>query len=104
MGELLRTLEKHQGGRPPQETGRDPTTSFPPTLSDLGYTKDQSHRWQTMAEIGGTRQQGGDPPLVKREPRGSASPKLTRSEAAREAGLSDDQRKTALRVATIPEE
>jgi len=36
--------------------------------------------------------------------RGDTSPKVTRTSAARDAGLSDDQRKTALRVANIPEE
>lgn len=38
------------------------------------------------------------------EPRGCVSPRLTRKQAAKEAGLSDDQRKTALRVASIPKE
>ncbi len=31
-------------------------------------------------------------------------PKVTRTQAARDAGMSDHQRKTALRVANIPEE
>jgi hypothetical protein len=35
---------------------------------------------------------------------GGRPPELTRSQAAREAGLSDHQRKTALRVATVPTE
>ena len=52
MGELLRTMERQRLGRPSKEKGCDPTTfSAPPTLSDLGYTKDQSHRWQTIAEL-----------------------------------------------------
>jgi hypothetical protein len=36
--------------------------------------------------------------------KGDAPPKVTRESAAREAGLSDDQRKTALRVAAVPAE
>ena len=34
---------------------------------------------------------------------GEAPPRYTRTQAARDAGLSDDQRKTALRMASIPE-
>jgi hypothetical protein len=34
---------------------------------------------------------------------GGTSPQLGRTQAARDAGLSDDQRKTALRVANVPE-
>jgi len=36
--------------------------------------------------------------------RGGTPPKVTRTSAARDAGLSDDQRKTALRVASVPRE
>lgn len=36
--------------------------------------------------------------------RGDDPPPLNRTTAAREAGLSDDQRKTALRVANVPAE
>jgi hypothetical protein len=35
--------------------------------------------------------------------RGDTPPKVTRTQVARDAGLSDDQRKTALRVASVPE-
>jgi len=38
------------------------------------------------------------------QPRDGAVPKLTRTEAASEAGLSERQRKTALRVANVPSE
>jgi hypothetical protein len=41
---------------------------------------------------------GGRP----RETQGGTSPSLTRTQAARDAGLSDDQRKTALRVHNVP--
>lgn len=29
----------------------DDATSYPPTLSDIGITKDQSHRWQSLASM-----------------------------------------------------
>jgi hypothetical protein len=38
------------------------------------------------------------------EPRDGTVPKLTRSEAADDAGVSEHQRKTALRVANVPVE
>jgi len=37
-------------------------------------------------------------------PRAGAHPKLTRKQAATDAGLSEYQRKTAIRVANVPEE
>ena len=44
-------------------------------------------------------------PASGRQPEnGGALPRFTRKQAAKEAGLSDDQRKTALRVASIPKE
>src|SRR5688500_2171553 len=39
-----------------------------------------------------------------RELRAGARPKFPRTRAARDAGMSDHQRKTALRVAAVPEE
>jgi len=37
------------------------------------------------------------------EPRDGGAPKLTRSDAARDAGMSERQQKTALRIANVPE-
>ncbi len=47
-GELLREMEKHEGGNP--NLSQDVTGS-PPTLSDLGIGRMQSSRWQAIADI-----------------------------------------------------
>lgn len=47
-GELLRGMEKHEGGRPSENRSHGETGL---RLSDLGLTKTQSHRWQTIAEL-----------------------------------------------------
>lgn len=48
-GELLETIPKNEGGRPPKNLSSD-TTSFP-TLPDLGITRDQSSAWQRIAGL-----------------------------------------------------
>lgn len=51
-GELLREMEKNEGGRP-RETGSTmrPVPEKPPTLSDIGVTKHQSSRYQQVAAV-----------------------------------------------------
>ncbi len=47
-GELLREMDKNEGGDP---TPSHHARGFPPTLSDLGINYSQSSRWQTIAGI-----------------------------------------------------
>jgi len=51
-GELLAGAEKNDGGRPPRNQS-NATTGFtaPPTLADMGITKDQSSRYQSLASM-----------------------------------------------------
>lgn len=47
-GEILAAAPKHRGGG---DHRLQATTGGPPKLQDLGVTKDQSHRWQTVAKV-----------------------------------------------------
>jgi hypothetical protein len=49
-GELLQELDKHKGGRPPENPSHD-QRGFPSTLDDLGISYDQSSRYQTIASL-----------------------------------------------------
>lgn len=48
-GELLATMEKHSGGNP--NLSNAPTGSKPQTLPELGITRDQSSRYQSLASM-----------------------------------------------------
>ena len=48
-GELLAEREKHPPG--PLSEDRSDDTTYPPTLEDLGITKDQSAHWQQEASV-----------------------------------------------------
>lgn len=50
-GEMLKKAEKNEGGRPTENPSHDATGFIPPTLTELGISKDQSSRWQLEAEI-----------------------------------------------------
>ena len=47
-GEMLAEMPKHSGGNPNLSRS---TTGSPPTLEDLGVSRDQSSRWQKLAAI-----------------------------------------------------
>ena len=49
-GELLGEMEKHTGGRPP-ENPLQAVTGLPPTLAETGVTRIQSYRWQLEASV-----------------------------------------------------
>lgn len=50
-GQLLKEMDKAEGGRPSENRSKE-TTGFPQrTLSDLGISKDQSSQWQKLAKI-----------------------------------------------------
>lgn len=49
-GELLKKTINHKGGRPPEKNGIGGYTVFP-TLSEIGLTKIQSSRFQSVASI-----------------------------------------------------
>lgn len=98
----------HQGGR---KRSHDGTVS----LRDLGVSKKESSRWQREAAVrikarairrcGELLKQieGAKGGVTKKGAPGSAPSPVSRSAAANRAGLSERQRKDALRVASIPE-
>ena len=47
---MLAVMEKKPAGRPPVNRSQAATDS-PPSLDDLGLTKDQSSRWQREAKV-----------------------------------------------------
>ena len=49
-GEMLAATEKAPAGRPAVNRSKA-TTNSPPTLADLGITKDQSANWQALAAM-----------------------------------------------------
>jgi len=49
-GEMLAETEKNPGGRPSRNQSHH-ATSFSPKLSDIGITKSDSSRWQSIASI-----------------------------------------------------
>lgn len=50
-GELLGEMDKNEGGRPAETSNIVLPVSCAPTLSDLGITRMQSSRWQSIAQI-----------------------------------------------------
>jgi hypothetical protein len=46
-GDLLQSMEKNRGGDP---TPSNDTTGSPKTLTQLGISRDQSSRWQALAD------------------------------------------------------
>lgn len=49
-GEMLAETEKNQGGRPSENLSHDGTL-FTPKLGELGITRNDSSRWQSIASI-----------------------------------------------------
>ena len=49
-GELLADRDKHPAGRPAENRFHD-ATNLPPRLTDLGISKSQSSRWQSVASL-----------------------------------------------------
>lgn len=49
-GEMLAEMQKHNGGRPNGNPSHR-ATGLPPTLTDLGISRDQSSRWQKLAAV-----------------------------------------------------
>ena len=50
-GELLASMEKHSGGRPPKTGITKGRVSGISTLADLGITRNEAHRWQLLATL-----------------------------------------------------
>ena len=50
LGEMLGETEKNPGGRPTKNLSHD-TTGINPTLPEMGITRDQSSRWQSIAQL-----------------------------------------------------
>lgn len=50
-GELLSAMEKNGGGRPPKTGHPRGRLSRSATLAELGITRNESHRWQRLAEL-----------------------------------------------------
>ena len=48
---MLAQTEKRDGGQAMKARSNDATEVIPPTLSDMGITKDQSANWQTLADF-----------------------------------------------------
>ena len=53
MGQMLKETERASGGQPYQSTStpRVPVESTPPTIADLGLTKNESAKAQKLADI-----------------------------------------------------
>lgn len=49
-GQLLAEMKKSEGGRPSKNPSR-PATGLRKTLGDVGVSKDQSSRWQKLAQL-----------------------------------------------------
>lgn len=49
-GEMLKATERRTGGHAMKALSND-ATEVPPTLSALGITRDQSSRWQQVAQM-----------------------------------------------------
>jgi hypothetical protein len=50
IGEILAKMEKRSAGRPPENRSPE-RTDLPPTLGDLGISKNQSADWQQLAAL-----------------------------------------------------
>ena len=50
-GEMLSSTEKRDGGQAMKARSSAATEVIPPTLSDMGITKDQSANWQALASM-----------------------------------------------------
>ena len=50
-GEMLAQTEKRDGGQAMKARSAAPTEVIPPTLADMGITKDQSSNWQALASM-----------------------------------------------------
>lgn len=50
-GQLLAEMPKQHGGHAAKARSHDTTEVIPPTLSDMGISKDQSSRWQKLAAV-----------------------------------------------------
>ena len=51
MGEMLKETERAEGGRPSKTSHHTLPVSDSPTLSDLGLTRKESARAQTLASV-----------------------------------------------------
>jgi N6-adenosine-specific RNA methylase IME4 len=49
IGERLLVMPKHEGGRPSENLSQS-VTGFPEKIEDLGITRNDSSRWQTIAQ------------------------------------------------------
>jgi hypothetical protein len=111
-GELLREIEPSKGGRPARveitRDGGDPSFTHTQAARDAGLSTRQQKINTTQPGVLGratTLAESKRPAQgANQNIRDGDGPNVTRKSAARDAGLSEWQQKTALRVACVPAE
>lgn len=95
MGDLAKSIPPSKGGRPLKPRTAEQVKKIDKIMSDLQaelITRDQANR--RIARI--------DPRWADRPETGRGAPPSLRNGAAKDAGISRDQLKQAIRVANVP--